>query len=174
VLHSLAKLALQLALVMAAIGLVAIAIRRGRPGRGDVRAAAGPGIAAVLAVLAAVQLGHALSDFDHARRSAVSAGAGRDHCFAEYGAGGVKRLAFISWVRQQIGPRAVYQLDYAGPPDLLCVTFALLPALEALPGERADWLVADGVISPRVHELIARHDRSVRVFGPGLALVRTG
>jgi hypothetical protein len=110
---------------------------------------------------------------NRARQTAVSASAGRDHCFEEYGAGGAKRLAFIKWVRQQIGLRPVYQLDYAGPPDLLCVTFALLPALEARPGEHASWLIADGVISRHVRQLIARHDPSVRVFGPGLALVRT-
>jgi hypothetical protein len=172
VLHSLAKLALELAVTVVAIGLVAALVSRRRADRAGVRAAAAPAAAALIAVLVVTQIAHALSDLNRARRDAVSARAGVEHCFAEYGAAGAARLPFIDWVRNRIGAHAIYAIDFSDVPDLLCVTFALLPARPALPGEHADWTVAFGTIPPPMQSLIARHDPSVKLFTPGFALER--
>jgi hypothetical protein len=175
-LHSVAKLVLELAVVLIAIVVAAAVIARRRPEISHLRAAAAPATAAVIAVVAAAQIPHAFADLNRARRSAVSARAGAEHCFHEVGPSqpisAVPRLPFINWVKARIGSHAVYRIAYTGPPDFQCVTMALLPALPAVPGERPNWTVAFGLIPPAMQALIARHDPSVMVYGPGFALER--
>ncbi|MGH2842670.1 MAG: hypothetical protein ACRDKL_03670 [Solirubrobacteraceae bacterium] len=112
-------------------------------------------------------------------RSPVSATAGVDYCFGEdwpdnRNGAGVKRLVFLRWLKARMGPDAVYTLDYRPPPDTGCVGLALLPALPAGPGERAEWTIAWGAVPAEMRARIAAHDPSVRVFGPGLALQWNG
>lgn len=168
----LAKLVLE---VLGLLGLAVLigALRSGRrPALGEFRVSVVIVVAVVMVALvcglAIEQFASAGSTLNTARRSAVSAREGVERCFFEQGAG--SRLAFIRWVKRQIGPHAVYAFDYAGEPDVLCVYLVMLPALPATPGERADWTVAFGVIPPAMRARIARHDPAVRVFAPGFAL----
>jgi hypothetical protein len=171
--RGLAKLALE---VLGIFGLAwvvgAVTTRRMRPRLSDLRAgmvvAVGALAVALTAILAIHQLASAHSTLNATRRSPVSARDGIEHCFYEQGAGA--RLPFIRWVKRQIGTHAVYALDYAGQPDVLCVYLVMLPALPVAVGQRADWTVAFGAIPPDMQSRIRKHDPAERTFASGFAL----
>lgn len=135
--------------------------------------AVGVGLAAVAIVAA---LGHVVTDarsLHHEHGLGVSARAGVDHCLAEDGA--TADIPFIEWVRARLPAGALYRLDEVQPaPDLWCVTLTLLPALLGAPEATGppSWEVDLGGLSPATAALVARHSPRVRVYAPGMALVR--
>jgi hypothetical protein len=145
--------------------------------RRDLRLVAASVLATVAFASALVHVGDVGSVLNQARRSAVGPRAGLERCFDESnGVPGPRlrlRLPFINWVKQRLPRDAVYALaPYTGPPDAWCVALVLLPSLPAGPGGRARWTIAFGTIPPDLQGRIARHDPSVLVFAPGLALGR--
>ena len=121
----------------------------------------------------------ALAMLARAAREPVSAAAGVDYCFGESwpdnsNGAGVARLPFVRWLKSRIGSHAVYTLDYSPPPDTGCLVLGLLPALPALPGERAEWTIAFGSVPAEMRARIAKHDPTVQVFAPGFALQFNG
>jgi hypothetical protein len=171
--RGLARLSLEVLGLISLAGLV-VAVTRGRkrPQLSDLRAgtvvAVGALAVALTAILAIHQLASAHSTLNETRRSVVSARDGIEHCFYEQGAGA--RLPFIRWVKRQIGTHAVYALDYAGRPDVLCVYLVMLPALPAAVGQRADWTIGFGAIPSDMQSRIRKRDPAVRMFAPGFAL----
>lgn len=168
----LGRLALELVLVFGATLLTAGLMRQRRAHR-DVAGVACRVVVGLLAVgLIVAQLPRAASLFHQAHRLSFSRAAAVDYCFREGlpDAADASRLAFAHSIRAITGKGAVYQLDYAPPPDPNCLFLGLLPALPAAPGERAGWSIAFGAVPATMGAEISAHGRSIRVFGPGLAV----
>lgn len=171
----LAKLLLEILGIVAVVVAVVLVLARLTEYRLDARL--------VAAVLGALTFAFALANvrtagsvLNQARRSAVTARAGLEHCLRESLTGAalvVTRLPFVDWVKTQLPRHAVYSLaPYDGPPDDWCLTLVLLPALPNGPGGSPSWTIALGPIPPDLHARIARRDPSVQVFPPGYALAR--
>ncbi len=172
--HELLTILARTAGIVAAVLLVAYAVRRGEI-RGWLGAISGAVVAALVLSLTIGQMPDSVSALSQARRAEVGAEPGRDQCFSELGVSAgsnlyTQRLPFALWARRQMGVGAVYDISLVPPPDDVCLYSALLPALPAAPGQRADWTIAFGAIPPVMKARIAAHDPAVRVYAPGLAL----
>jgi hypothetical protein len=168
--RGLATLVLEVVGILGAVGVLAALTIGRRPTASELRFATVAAVGALTVALALGQLAAAGSTLDQARRGAVSAPDGIEHCFGEQRA--QARLPFVRWLKMRLPKDAVYALDYTPAPDVLCVALVLLPALPAAPGQRAEWTIAFGAIPPAMQARINAHDPSVQVFAPGFGLER--
>ena len=173
--HELAKLGAEIAGVIAVVGLLLVGHKLvGRP-RLPGPSLAATGLAAMLCFSLLLHVRSTASTLNQARRHAVGARAGLEHCFTESLSGQrpvSERNRFFDWVKARVPPRALYAVSsYSGPPDLWCVTLVLSPALPASGRDHAAWTIAAG-IPPALQARIDHHDPDVDVFAPGYALVR--
>jgi hypothetical protein len=172
--HWLIKFGLEVAGLAVAVAIVWAALRARRSGAAGRERLVVAAVLTVAVIASGVgNLNTAASELHNAHRSSVGPRRGIDYCLQEDGA--QARIPFVEWLRRRLPARAVYALALSGQPDAWCVTVSLLPRLPVGgPNDSPGWLVAFGVIPPALAPLIARHDPSVHVFGPGLALARLG
>jgi hypothetical protein len=158
------------------VGGIATVLRRRNEDRFDVRSVVATALGALVFALALINAPTAGSVLNQARRNAVIARAGLEHCLLESLSGAplvLSRLPFIDWLNTQLPANAVYTfVPYSGPPDFWCVTLDLLPALPAGPGGIPDWTITLGTVPPDLQARIARRDPSVHVFAPGYVLAQ--
>jgi hypothetical protein len=168
--HGLITFGLELAGLAVAVGAVLVLLERRVSGSDDRRLV----VVAVLAVAVIAagfrNLDAAGSALQNAHRSSFGSRRGIDFCAQEDGAG--SRVPFVEWLRERMPPHALYALYLSGQPDVWCLTLTLLPRLPVRYDAHPGWVVAFGTIPPALQARIARHDRSVQVFAPGLALAR--
>jgi hypothetical protein len=157
-----------------AVAIVIVSGLLGRPAarKGSLFVATAVVVGVVSLALVADDLGASATQLVHAERASTGPEAGLDHCFDETGAEG--RIPFVDWLRARMPPDAVYGITVSGQPDLWCITLALLPRLPAYGSVRPGWFVAFGAIPPALGSAIARHEPSVELYAPGLALERLG
>jgi hypothetical protein len=176
--HDLTTIGLQVLVIVTGAALVAGLVRRRRPAASALGLAGAMIAGAFMVGIVAGQVSGSASLLSRERHRAVSAETGRDECFHE--PGGAKaanlsttRLPFAVWARHQMGLGATYSLaGFRSPPDDLCLYFVLLPALPAMPGERATWTIAYGAVPKPMRARIAARDPAVLVYAPGFALQR--
>ena len=176
-LAELLKLSIEIAVAVVLIGVLLAA--QSRLGRSSLRAPAiaGIGLAALLCLSLLLHVSQTASAFNQARKDGVfSDRAAVEHCFQESLTGQplvAQRAPFFDWVKRQLPRRARYAVvPYIGPPDLWCVTLALLPALPADTPAAVGWEIAAGTIPPDLQARIDRHDPTVRVYAPRYVLAR--
>jgi hypothetical protein len=169
------KLTAEIAGAVALVGLMVVGQKRVGGRKLPWPSLAGIGLAGMLCVSLLLHASSTASTLNQARRDAVGARAGLEHCVTEVPTGQrlvPERTRFVDWAKGRLPPRALYAVyPYSGPPDLWCITLLLSPALPASAGDRAAWTIAAGV-PPAAQANIDRQDPDAKVFAPGYVLAR--
>jgi hypothetical protein len=174
--HELGKLAAEIAGATALVGLLVWGQRFVGGRRLPWPSVAGIGLAALLCVSLLLHARSTASTLNQARRHAVGARAGLEHCTTEIPTGQrlvPERIMFLDWIKGMLPSRVLWGVDpYTGPPDLWCITLLLSPALPASGSDHAAWTIAAGV-PPAAQANIDRQDPGAKVFAPGYVLARS-
>jgi hypothetical protein len=171
----LGKLVAEIAVAVAVVGLLVAAQKRVGRFWLPWPSLAGIGLAALLCVSLLLHARSTASTINQARRHAVGARAGLEHCFTESLTGQplvAERNRFLDWVKGRLPSRVLYAVyPYSGPPDLWCLTLVLSPALPASGGDHATWTIAASV-PPAARASVEGQYPDAMVFAPGYVLAR--
>jgi|SRR5215218_2412296 len=147
--------------------------------RDAVPGAAPAAVAVLLAVLVLPVLWRGASGLDSVR-SGLTEGdpyARHEKCFLD--SGRQSQLGFLAWIQTRIQPGDSFAVD-STDVDPACFQLNMLPRRLVRRTDEPLWTVRIGAFSPELRDRIRqersvpRDERRVRVFEPGLALIREG